>query len=358
MENMNLSDKSKAALKSQTWQELGEALREEIVKEYLKTGYADESKQHDIEVSGTTYKVLERGEITTFYDGLGNTLFNVENKELAAKYDELAKAGNEPDPVDEKEGNGDVAEEENVDLGQEEENSEAGEAQGEKQAENEKETAPDDGADVDENMIPMGKASLKEVVMGLPVPTEEEIAAAKEENAKPVKQRAKEKLGKELNEAKDKSFAEPVIGYLLERCEEDEGFAQDVAQEHKTWSKCFDYIYEQAKKQATNNRAVVRNDVVYEWAEDYYRKDDKAEEQKKAKKAAEAKAKREKEAAEKKAAANDKTAKAAAKPSSNKDKKVEKPAPAKEEKSKEQAKPKKNGKEMEGQLDMFSMMGM
>lgn len=350
MENMNLSDKSTEALKSETWQELGEALREEIVKEYLKAGYTDESKQHDIEVSGTTYKVLERGEITTFYDGLGNTLFNVENKELAAKYDELAKAGNEPDPVDEKEGNGDVAEEENVDLDQEEENSEAGEVSEEEQSEDGKEAAPDDGADNDV----ISSDEDKE----LSAPAAPEVADSQKEDGRPAKVVAKEKLEKELNKAKDKSFAEPVIGYLLERCEEDEGFAQDVAQKHKTWSKCSDYIYEQAKKQATNNRAVVRNDVVYEWAEDYYRKDDKAEEEKKAKKEAEAKAKREKAAAERKAAANNKTAKATERHSPNKDKNAEKPAPAKKEKPKEQAKPKKNGKEMEGQLDMFSMMGM
>lgn len=348
MENMNLSDKSKGAPKSETWKELGEALREEIVKEYLMEKYADESKQHDIEVYGTTYKVLERGEITTFYDGLGNTLFNVENKELTAKYDELAKTGNEPASVDEKEDNGDVAEEKNVDLDQEEERSEVGEAPEEEQSEDGKETASDDGAD---NDVITSDEELSDTVAA-------EIANFQKEGDRPAKVVAKEKLEKELNKAKDKSFAEPVIGYLLERCEEDEGLARDVAQEHKAWSKCFNYIYEQAKKQATNNRAVVRNDVVCEWAEDYYRKDDKAEEQKKAQKTAEEKAKREKAAAEKKDAANDKTAKAAARLSPNKDKKAEKSALTKEEKPKEQAKPKKNGKEMEGQLDMFSMLGM
>lgn len=353
MDNMNLSDKNKADLKSEKWHESGESLREEIVKGYLKTGYTDESKQHDIEVSGTTYKVLERGEITTFYDGLGNTLFNVENKELAAKYDELAKAGNEPDLVHEKEGNGNVAEEENVDLSQEEENSEAGEALKEEQSEDEKEADQDDGADVDDNMIPMGKASLKEVVMGLPAPTEEEIAAVKEENAKSVKQRAKEKLEKELEADKDKTFAEPVIGYLLKRCEEDLGLAQDVVQEHKTWKKCFDYIYSQARKQSKGKCSAVRYDVVYEWAEDYYHKDDKAEEAEKARKEAEAKAKREK-AAEKKKATN-KVAKTTTKLSNDRNKAKD---PVKGEKTKEQPKPRKSGKDIEGQIDIFSMLGM
>lgn len=145
-----------------------------------------------------------------------------------------------------------------------------------------------------------------------------------------IKQMAKEKLEKEMKADKNKAFAEPVIGYLLKRCEEDLGVAQDVVQEHKTWEKCFDYIYEQARKQATGNRAAVRDDVVYEWAEDYYHKDDKAEEEKKAKEAEERKKKLEERA------------------------KKAKPVPNKAE----APKPKKNNKDMDGQLDMFSMMGM
>lgn len=151
-----------------------------------------------------------------------------------------------------------------------------------------------------------------------------------------VKRMAKEKLEKELKKDKDKTFAEPVIGYLLKRCEDDFGLAQDVVQEHKTWKKCFDYIYSQARKQTKGNCAAVRDDVVYEWAEDYYHKDDKAEEEKKAKEAAERKKKQAERA------------------------KKEKSVPAKAEvpKTKEEPKPKKNGKDMEGQMDMFSMMGM
>ena len=84
-----------------------------------------------------------------------------------------------------------------------------------------------------------------------------------------AKQRAEEKLKKEMMAAKDKSFAEPIINYLMERCREDEGLAQDVVQGHKSWQKCFDYIYSQARKQANGNHAAVRDEVVYEWAEDY-----------------------------------------------------------------------------------------
>lgn len=178
-----------------------------------------------------------------------------------------------------------------------------------------------------------------------------EMAENKEANAqdnRAAKQRAEEKLKKELAAAKDKSFSDPVIGYLLKRCREDDGLAEDVVQEHKTWQKCFDYIYSQARKQAQGNCAAVRDDVVYEWAEDYYHKDDKAEEEKKAKKAAGDKAKRGKSAVEKK------TAKA----KGNTDKAEKVSAPPKPEAPKAPPKPNKNGKEMDGQLDLFAMMGM
>jgi len=155
-------------------------------------------------------------------------------------------------------------------------------------------------------------------------PAEKTEAVQNDVPAEDLKEKACEKLRDEQKKADNKQFAEPVINYLLKRCEEDNGLAQDVMQEHKTWKKCFEYIYGQARKQAKGNTAAVRDDVVYEWAEDYYHKDDKAEEEKKA--------------AEKKVAEKDKS------------KEAEKPA--------EPPKPKKNPKEMEGQMDLFSMMGM
>ena len=102
-------------------------------------------------------------------------------------------------------------------------------------------------------------------------------------NNEALKEKAQNKLKSELENAKDKSFAEPVIEYLLKRCAEDKGISEDVLLEHKTWEKCYNYIYEQARKQSTGNRAVVRDAVVFEWAEDYFHRDDKAEEEKKAK---------------------------------------------------------------------------
>lgn len=121
----------------------------------------------------------------------------------------------------------------------------------------------EEAGDVD--AVPMGTASLADIVTGnMPKPTPEEVKTAKEENAKPVKERAIEKLQAELKAAKEKYFAEHIINYLLKRCNEDNGLAEDVAQKHKTWEKCFSYIYSKAKGQAKGNCAAVRDYVVYE----------------------------------------------------------------------------------------------
>lgn len=354
----NLSEESKKTLQSETWQKVRDSMKEkkevkhftaestaenaygaiwnQVVNEYLKSGYNAEDKSPDIVVMGETYKTLKRPEVTVFYDAAGDTLFDVTNERLEKEYEWLMNSGagdtaenmntREEDDAD---GKGDLV------VEQTEEDPEAGKApQTERTAENE----PGSASDVTEENTENEKESPKPV----------ESKATSKQESRPAKQLAEEKLKKELAAAKDKSFADPIIGYLLERCREDEGLAEDVVQDHKTWQKCFDYIYSQARKQAQGNCAAVRDDVVYEWAEDYYHKDDKAEEEKKAKKAAEARAKRENSAAEKK------TAKA----KGNTDKTEKVSAPPKPEAPKAPPKPKKNGKEMDGQLDLFAMMGM
>ena len=135
----------------------------------------------------------------------------------------------------------------------------------------------------EEDTVPMGKASLADVVSGIPAPTKEEVEAAEAENAKPVKQKAREKLEAEKKKATQKNFADPIITYLLKRCEEDQGLAKDVMQEGKTWNKCFNYIVEQARKQSNDRSTAVEDRVVYEWAEDYYHKYEKPETAKKEK---------------------------------------------------------------------------
>ena len=198
-----------------------------------------------------------------------------------------------------------------------------------------------------------------EIVAGIPAPTEEEIQKAEEENAKPVKQKAREKLEKELQSAKDKGFADPVIKYLLERLEQSNSLAVDICQPHKTWDKCNEYIYKRAEKQATQGRCAVRSDIVFEWAEDYYHRDDKAEE---AKKAEEQRKKQEKaKTPEKKKAPEKADTKKPVKSEKTDAKKPEKKQSADKtpvEKPKTEPKHKKSGNDMEGQMDLFSMMGM
>lgn len=334
-----LSEENKKALQSKTWKKIVDCMKEkskvnhftaenttesaygwewaQVVKEYLRSGYNAEDNSTDIIVMGKTYKTLRRLEVTAFYDSDGDTLFDVTNERLEKEYEWLMNSGT----VDAA-GNTDNVEEKSVDE------------KGDLIVEQAEEDKPGGTLEaIEENT-----KSEQET----PEPEESKNTSI------PVKQRAEEKLKKELTAAKDKSFADPIIGYLLERCREDEGLAEDVVQEHKTWQKCFDYIYSQARKQTKGNCAVVRDDVVYEWAEDYYHKDDKAEEEKKAKKAAEDKAKREKSEAERK------TVKA----KGNTDKAEKVSAPSKPEVPKVPPKPKKNRKEIDGQLDMFAMMSM
>lgn len=340
-----LSEKSREALQSETWNQARTAMKTEIqhftyspdiqhfaiekvskndnaygiawgnvVREYLKTAYSGENAQAEVVSGGVTYKVLKRDSVTSFYDADGHTLFDVENSRLAKDYGFVMKKT---------------------------------ECQIVRQIEETGEEA---------DAVSMRTASLADAAAGnIPDLMPEDIEAAKTENEKPAKERAKEKLQDELKTAKEKGLAEPIINYLLKRCDEDNGLAEDVAQKHKTWEKCFSYIYSKARGQAKGNCAAVRDDVVYEWAEDYYHKDDKVEEEKKAKEAAE-RAKQHK--------SNEKKQKEDQKKRIERmEKRHEKNGPSKQEKAaelkkQEEQKPKKNSKDMEGQMDLFSLMGM
>lgn len=289
------------------------------VLEYLENGYSSEDSKSEVEVGNTTYKILKREKVTAFYDADGNTLFDIENDRLKEEYEAMDFPASEPQ-------------------------SEMGKVISniEQQA---FEQAVNDDIDADDT-VPMGTASLKEIVEGIPAPTPEEVETAKKNNSSVYigVVGAVTKLQEELKKAKDKAFADPVIKHLIERCEESESLASDICQDHKTWEKCYKYIYEQARKQAKGSSCAVRDDVVYEWAEDYFHKDDKAEEDKKAKEAAERKKKQDEKTK------TDSKKKEVSKPAVEPEKKTEAPKP--------EAKPKRNNKDMDGQLDMFSLLGM
>ena len=270
----------------------------EVVKKYLESGYASEQKECQVTIREKEYKILKRDAVTVFYDADGNTLFDVTNDRLKKEYES--------------------------DHGEEKETEDAAEG------------------------VEMGKASLADAVTGnIPAPTPEEVETAKKANAGDVLAKAKQKLEEELKQAKDKDFADPIITHLLKRCEEDPGMAEDVAQAHKTWSKCFKYIQDQARKRAKGNCAAIRDDVVYEWAEDYFRLDDKALEEKKEKERKEQEAKRKAEAAKKKTGSGKQKKKTDGKKDDREKKTVE------PEKKNDRA-PK--NKEPEGQMSLFDLL--
>ena len=286
------------------------------VLEYLENGYSSEDSKSEVEVGDTTYKILKREKVTAFYDADGNTLFDIENDRLKEEYEAMDFSASEPQ-------------------------SEMGKVISniEQQA---FEQAVNDDIDADDT-VPMGTASLKEIVEGIPAPTPEEIEAAKENNNSSVYigvVGAVTKLQEELKKAKDKSFADPIIKHLIERCRESESLASDVCQDHKTWEKCYKYIYEQARKQAKGSSCAVLDDVVYEWAEDYYHKDDKAEEEKKAR--------------EKKQKEESKKLDAAAKRAQEKAKKNKKEEKATEKKRREKLAAKKMAETKKAMEEIFS----
>ena len=137
--------------------------------------------------------------------------------------------------------------------------------------------------DVDSKTIGQDETELPESKLEDESGNESSAEAETTENTKSIKQKAKEKLEAEKKKATQKNFADPIIAYLLKRCEEDQGLAEDVMQEGKTWNKCFNYIVEQARKQSNGRSTAVEGRVVYEWAEDYYHKYEKPETAKKEK---------------------------------------------------------------------------
>lgn len=137
--------------------------------------------------------------------------------------------------------------------------------------------------DVDSKTIGQDETELPESKLEDESGNESSAEAEKTENTKSIKQKAKEKLEAEKKKATQKNFADQIITYLLKRCEEDQGLADDVMQEGKTWNKCFNYIVEQARKQSNGRSTAVEDRVVYEWAEDYYHKYEKPETVKKKK---------------------------------------------------------------------------
>ena len=301
----------------------------EVVKSYLTTGYKAEDKQQEVFVLGKTYKVLKRDMVTTFYDEYGNTLFDVENQRLESEYEWLASKTEQK-----------ITQNVNVETEKLLQESDKAEEKNEQSEEEVKKEVLVDDSVVEE--------SKEEKYIGV--------------------DGAISKLHEELKKAEPKEFAEPIIGYLVDRCRDSESLAADICQIHKTWKKCYEFIVKKARKKLSGKSGPVRSDVVFEWAEDYFRKDDKTEEEKKAKEVAGKKEvekkKAEKECKEKKDTAKENKARAdydteRKSPTNNhKLSKEEIAAMDKKEAPKPKPQPKKNNKDMDGQMDLFSLMDM
>lgn len=78
-----------------------------------------------------------------------------------------------------------------------------------------------------------------------------------------------EKLNNERAKAQS-NYEKMVADALVKRCKESKALCEDVLKANKTLANCFEYIKSKAKKEAKNGCAVVEDDKVYEWAEDYY----------------------------------------------------------------------------------------
>lgn len=206
--------------------------------------------------------------------------------------------------------------------------------------------------DVDSKTIGQDETELPESKLEDESGNESSAEAETAENTKSIKQKAKEKLEAEKKKATQKNFADPIIAYLLKRCEEDQGLAEDVMQEGKTWSKCFNYIIEQARKQSNGRSAYVEDSVVYEWAEDYYHKYEKPEPVKKEKGKKPATTKKA-EASTKKVAENRKDVQKTKNGSEASEKPAKKDAASKQQKT-EKTSTKSSG--LNGQMSLFDLL--
>lgn len=315
-----VSEQNKEALQSETWEVARKAMKTEIVhftdmpeildfeavkvrkndgaygimwgrlvRDYLGTAYSGEAAEAEIVSEGVTYKVLKRREVTAFYTTDGNTLFDVENKRLKREFERLMNRGTMTQAENDEPGN-----------------------------------VPDSAKEYAEG--------------GAEQPSLEEDSS---EDKTDVAEKKYENSLKACKPHEKRYFEGPIKEHMLKRFGEDSGFCEDFLQKHKTFQKCIKYMIEKARASVPKSemQAMIEGSVYLEWMEDYFRKDDKAEEEEKDRKEAERKEKQKKAAAERVAKA----------------KKIpDETVPTQEKK--ERLKSKKNNKDMEGQFDIFSMM--
>lgn len=81
-----------------------------------------------------------------------------------------------------------------------------------------------------------------------------------------------EKLKRESKEVKNKRVpAEPIVKYLINKCEADPKFSERIKIENKNLKRCFDYVFDEVKKKLEGVNGWVADDEVYQMAETYWR---------------------------------------------------------------------------------------
>lgn len=83
------------------------------------------------------------------------------------------------------------------------------------------------------------------------------------------KKKAIDKIKSEMEKSKD-AYKTAIGKFLISKCEENEEFSNAVLKKDKTLEGCMKDIVSKAKKMAKNNVAVVEDTKVYKWAADYY----------------------------------------------------------------------------------------
>lgn len=88
--------------------------------------------------------------------------------------------------------------------------------------------------------------------------------------------------GKEAKAMMEGQMA-PIIQYITEKCEADPKYNTLVLQEHKTWKRCYDFMMKKARTMAAkgSNGLLVEGETILKWIDEYYKKNDKAQFEKK-----------------------------------------------------------------------------
>lgn len=233
---------------------------------------------------------------------------------------------------------------------------------------------PENGDAEEQGEVPADEPGPEETVSQEPVPENQDAASSVPEEADSTAAAAADEAAKKLKgwkQANKHPYSTLICDHLIKRCGEDAGFAQDVLKESKTWAGCFGFIKKKARNKASEGVACIEDHVVYEWAEDYIRSEDKP----KAKKAVAAKTKKSAKASEnarpdaenaQSEPENDNSAAEAeqqkpdekpAKAKKAKPKTEPKKPKAEKEKPEKPKKEKKDKNEMDGQIDLFSLFG-